>query len=145
MGNANCAAENIEVYNILAHSIGMESNPNNGTLRLPLKPAGTHRPDDMPTGADDPPPTPMPEPSEQPERPVLHEGSAEPDRPTLPPRPSPSSESQASSSDKIGDVGGEAGSEHSGSFKDKVKGALDWVSKGISRMWDKIRGGNAAR
>jgi hypothetical protein len=30
------------VYNILCDSVGMEPMPNNGTLRLPLKPAGLH-------------------------------------------------------------------------------------------------------
>lgn len=35
-------AENIEVYNILCDSIGLEPAPNNGTLRLPLRPVGVH-------------------------------------------------------------------------------------------------------
>lgn len=34
--------ENIEVYNILCDSIGLTPAPNNGTLRLPLKPVGLH-------------------------------------------------------------------------------------------------------
>ena len=34
--------ENIEVYNIVCDSIGIEPKPNNGTLRLPLKPIGVH-------------------------------------------------------------------------------------------------------
>lgn len=38
--------ENIEVYNILCDSIGLTPAPNNGTLRLPLKPVGLH--DDVP-------------------------------------------------------------------------------------------------
>lgn len=36
--------ENIEVYNMLCDSVGMEPKPNNGTLRLPLKPVGLHGP-----------------------------------------------------------------------------------------------------
>ena len=35
-------AENIEVYNMLCDSVGLEPKPNNGTLRLPLKPVGLH-------------------------------------------------------------------------------------------------------
>lgn len=34
--------ENIEVYNIVCDSLGIEPKPNNGTLRLPLKPIGVH-------------------------------------------------------------------------------------------------------
>lgn len=34
--------QNIEVYNILCDSVGMKPMPNNGTLRLPLKPVGLH-------------------------------------------------------------------------------------------------------
>ncbi|KAG9204127.1 hypothetical protein G6514_001764 [Epicoccum nigrum] len=34
--------QNIELYNIICDSIGMTPAPNNGTLRLPLKPVGLH-------------------------------------------------------------------------------------------------------
>lgn len=34
--------QNIEVYNILCDSLGLQPSPNNGTLRLPLKPVGIH-------------------------------------------------------------------------------------------------------
>jgi predicted AlkP superfamily pyrophosphatase or phosphodiesterase len=34
--------QNIEVYNIVCDSLGLEPKPNNGTLRLPLKTVGTH-------------------------------------------------------------------------------------------------------
>ena len=34
--------ENIEVYNIICDSIGIEPKSNNGSLRLPLKPVGLH-------------------------------------------------------------------------------------------------------
>ncbi|KAL8849160.1 MAG: hypothetical protein Q9221_005837 [Calogaya cf. arnoldii] len=34
--------QNIEVYNIVCDSLGIEPKPNNGTLRLPLKPIGLH-------------------------------------------------------------------------------------------------------
>jgi hypothetical protein len=42
------------VYNILCDSVGMIPRPNNGTLRLPLKPLGLHRPEDTPTELADP-------------------------------------------------------------------------------------------
>jgi len=34
--------QNIEVYNIVCDSLGITPNPNNGTLRLPLKTQGLH-------------------------------------------------------------------------------------------------------
>lgn len=34
--------ENTEVYNIICDSLAIEPKPNNGTLRLPLKPVGLH-------------------------------------------------------------------------------------------------------
>jgi len=34
--------QNIEVYNIVCDSVGVEPKPNNGTLRLPFKPSGQH-------------------------------------------------------------------------------------------------------
>ena len=37
--------QNTEVYNILCDSLGLEPKPNNGTLRLPLKPIGLHSDD----------------------------------------------------------------------------------------------------
>ncbi|KAL6720853.1 hypothetical protein ACLMJK_002778 [Lecanora helva] len=45
--------QNIEVYNIICDSIGLEPKPNNGTLRLPLKPVGLHS--DKPDMQDDNP------------------------------------------------------------------------------------------
>ena len=35
-------AENIELYNIICDSINLVPAPNNGTLRLPLRPTGLH-------------------------------------------------------------------------------------------------------
>ncbi|KAJ5404405.1 Type I phosphodiesterase/nucleotide pyrophosphatase/phosphate transferase [Penicillium cosmopolitanum] len=40
--------QNIEVYNIMCDSLGIEPIPNNGTLRLPLKPVGLHSDEDAP-------------------------------------------------------------------------------------------------
>ncbi|KAG7008905.1 hypothetical protein G7Y79_00004g014890 [Physcia stellaris] len=45
--------QNLEVYNIVCDSLGIEPKPNNGTLRLPLQPDGLHSdepalPEDLP-------------------------------------------------------------------------------------------------
>lgn len=39
---ANTYSENTEIYNIICDTLGLEPKPNNGTLRLPLKPVGLH-------------------------------------------------------------------------------------------------------
>ncbi|KAL3474832.1 alkaline-phosphatase-like protein [Aspergillus californicus] len=40
--------QNINVYNILCDSLDITPHPNNGTLRLPLKPSGLHSDEDAP-------------------------------------------------------------------------------------------------
>ncbi|THV49081.1 hypothetical protein BGAL_0212g00070 [Botrytis galanthina] len=50
--------QNIEVYNIICDSLGLTPNPNNGTLRLPLKPIGLHSADTSPPEPADPEPSP---------------------------------------------------------------------------------------
>lgn len=52
--------ENTEVYNILCDSLGIDPLPNNGTLRLPLKPVGLHSDEDTP---------PLEQPSDPPQAP----------------------------------------------------------------------------
>lgn len=42
MSPTNQYVENIEVYNIICDSLNIVPKPNNGTLRLPLKPIGVH-------------------------------------------------------------------------------------------------------
>lgn len=46
--NATDWTENVNVYNILCDSLGIEPRPNNGTLRLPLQPVGLHSDEDVP-------------------------------------------------------------------------------------------------
>ena len=41
--------QNVEVYNIICDSLGIEPKANNGTLRLPLKPVGLHSDETEPT------------------------------------------------------------------------------------------------
>lgn len=43
---------------MLCDSVGVIPKPNNGTLRLPLHPAGLHKPEDMPPVPEDPESTP---------------------------------------------------------------------------------------
>ncbi|KAJ8069301.1 hypothetical protein OCU04_002961 [Sclerotinia nivalis] len=50
--------QNIEVYNIICDSLALTPKPNNGTLRLPLKPIGLHSPDTYPPEPADPEPVP---------------------------------------------------------------------------------------
>ncbi|KAJ0427212.1 alkaline-phosphatase-like protein [Aspergillus carlsbadensis] len=51
--------QNINVYNILCDSLGITPHPNNGTLRLPLKPSGLHSDENAPAldNPSDPPTT----------------------------------------------------------------------------------------
>lgn len=42
-GSELAVFQNTEVYNIVCDSVGIAPRPNNGTLRLPLKPVGTHK------------------------------------------------------------------------------------------------------
>jgi predicted AlkP superfamily pyrophosphatase or phosphodiesterase len=48
--------QNIELYNIVCDSIGVKPAPNNGTLRLPLKPVGLHTDPDTPPNETPPDP-----------------------------------------------------------------------------------------
>jgi hypothetical protein len=50
----NVCKENIEVYNIVCDSLGIDPKPNNGTLRLPLKTIGLHSPETAPVEPIDP-------------------------------------------------------------------------------------------
>jgi hypothetical protein len=42
------STENIDVYNLVCDSLGIDPLPNNGTLRLPLQPVGLHSDQDAP-------------------------------------------------------------------------------------------------
>ncbi|RSL75428.1 hypothetical protein CEP51_010871 [Fusarium floridanum] len=106
--------QNIEVYNMLCDSVGMDPAPNNGTLRLPLKPVGLHKPEEKPeepadpvstheaelSGSKEPARPTIPEKPAQPTRPTVPEKPTQPERPTVPVAPSKPAEasvSQASS------------------------------------------------
>lgn len=138
--------ENIEVYNMLCDSVGIEPRPNNGTLRLPLKPIGTHKPEDTPEPPADP----------EPERPTVPSAS-DPARPTAPgkaedkpsssaeeppkteasgPEPSkprPTSQKPPASDDDKGDGDDE---ESEGG----IKGIWHWITHKVEKVWDTITG-----
>ncbi|KIN08098.1 hypothetical protein OIDMADRAFT_83429, partial [Oidiodendron maius Zn] len=46
--------QNTEIYNIICDSLGLPPKPNNGTLRLPLRPVGLHTPESTPSDPQDP-------------------------------------------------------------------------------------------
>lgn len=79
-----CRLENTEVYNIVCDSLGIEPKPNNGTLRLPLKPVGLHS--DLP---EEPTPPDGPTPPDDPDDPNDSDEPTPPDEPTMPEKPSP--------------------------------------------------------
>jgi hypothetical protein len=51
---ANKDAENIELYNIICDTLHLTPAPNNGTLRLPLKPVGHHNSSSSSSSSDAP-------------------------------------------------------------------------------------------
>lgn len=147
-------SENIEVYNILCDSLGMEPKPNNGTLRLPLKPIGTHRMEDMPEAPDDPAqivpvqsivpqrPT-MPQNSEQPARPTITEeenGDLKEDTPEVEsskaqPSLYPSDPSRPSLGGKNG---GDEDVDDEKTVGDEIKSLWGWVKEKVGAVWNKI-------
>lgn len=149
-------AENIEVYNLLCDSLGVTPKPNNGTLRLPLKPIGTHTPEDEPKVPEDPvtsysiastssqpaktmaierpsvPPPPLPEPATTTSSTSLLKPLST-STSTLKPHTT-SSEAAATPTQKPEDE------DPSDSLKDKVTSIWDWFSNEIGKVWHKITG-----
>lgn len=135
----------------------MVPKPNNGTLRLPLKPIGTHRPEDTPEQPADPPQpstaepsaaepsTAEPstaEPSNHPERPTRPGTPTQHERPTLPPQPSQTQEPAPSSNGNDKNKGDDDG-EDAGPAGDMVKGLWDWLTDKAGHIWDKITGNDS--
>ncbi|MCJ1280877.1 ectonucleotide pyrophosphatase phosphodiesterase [Xylographa opegraphella] len=111
--------QNIEVYNIVCDSLGIEPRPNNGTLRLPLKPVGLHSDELMPADepAIDPPVSallPQPSLSASPYSSPVEAITLEP----IPPRPTV---------DAGNDIVDETGTEELGGDDDREEvGMSDW-------------------
>ncbi|KAI2674440.1 hypothetical protein DTO006G1_5533 [Penicillium roqueforti] len=78
--------QNIEVYNIVCDSLGVNPLPGNGTLRLPLKPVGLHSDENAPVLDTPPDPPAQTSPIAGPSQPAYPQPSP-PQR--KPPRPAP--------------------------------------------------------
>jgi predicted AlkP superfamily pyrophosphatase or phosphodiesterase len=138
--------QNIEVYNMLCDSIGIEPVPNNGTLRLPLKPIGVHRPEDTPGE--------QPDPEEAPNHASSSGGMARPtaditssveNLPTRPAKPPPAQGSAAPTQGAADDGDGASdGGDNDSSKEGGLKGAWDWLSGKIGKIWDKITGSGSS-
>lgn len=121
--------ENIEVYNILCDSMGIDPLPNNGTLRLPLKPVGLHSDENTP---------PLERPADPPEQPSTATTPPEPTSPaTAPPEPtSPASEAPDESSTEDSDREDEKVSTWWGPLHDKFEEWKHWTSDLFSSLKD---------
>ncbi|KAI5464046.1 alkaline-phosphatase-like protein [Mariannaea sp. PMI_226] len=159
--------QNIEVYNMLCDSVGIVPAPNNGTLRLPLKPIGLHDTESTPKEPADPETSEKPQSTKAPERPAIPDKPTQPvqpDRPKLPVKPSdparptvpqePTVSSQAAkSSHQSQTTNGAKPTSESGDSKDNDDkdhdddgdnddddGWWDWFTHKVEKVWHKITG-----
>ncbi|KAL4885245.1 nucleotide pyrophosphatase family protein [Aspergillus karnatakaensis] len=140
--------QNINVYNILCDSLGITPHPNNGTLRLPLKPSGLHSDEEAPAidNPSDPPATQAQSQSETPAQsqnvasttaPVASETQSDPGSDPAPPAASPSdsakpdSEAEGNSAEDVVDSWWE-------SIWGKVEDVEDWVSNLFESVKDGV-------
>lgn len=130
--------QNINVYNILCDSLGIQPQPNNGTLRLPFKPVGSHGPGNQPEPADPPPSSTI--------RPTEFVPPARPVKPTIsstsredgPSRPVKASSSLVPIPAQTGTTEGKNEEKADGSIGAKVKGWWDWLTDKVGGVWDTI-------
>ncbi|KAL8962591.1 MAG: hypothetical protein Q9183_005134 [Haloplaca sp. 2 TL-2023] len=105
--------QNIEVYNIVCDSIGIEPKPNNGTLRLPLKPIGVH--------------------TDQPSDDLPVDQAPEPDSDATPAKEPSAASSNVQTAE---DTGGNT--EHGQSYWNLLKGGFEaakaWADKVIAKL-----------
>ncbi len=118
---------------MLCDSVGITPKPNNGTLRLPLKPIGIHADEDNVEEPQDPVPTNAPQ---RPTPAASHsdQNAAAPTQVAENPATPPSSEPEGSGSDE---GNGNGGSKVKGLFdflKDSAKDAWRWVKEGAHRI-----------
>ncbi|KAI1872279.1 hypothetical protein JX265_001603 [Neoarthrinium moseri] len=136
--------QNIEVYNILCDSVGMDPMPNNGTLRLPLKTVGLHDTESAPERPADPEPSPAAaEPTTTEDSatgvmtisPIEASSAADPDEgPPTAVGVDPSEPPQEQSPDD-----GNEGEEDEPSF-DSLSDYWDWLTGKLDDLWSKISG-----
>ncbi|MCJ1409010.1 ectonucleotide pyrophosphatase phosphodiesterase [Ptychographa xylographoides] len=135
--------QNTEVYNIVCDSLGIQPRPNNGTLRLPLRPIGLHS--DDPTASEEGPTDPPTDPpSTAPTLPTTAPFSAplpigiDAPAPVVPPRPV-----VGPVDDSLDGDAGNGDSEDKGSEKENEQGEEE-KEKQTSDWWryvvDKVNG-----
>ncbi|ATY61442.1 ectonucleotide pyrophosphatase phosphodiesterase family member 1 [Cordyceps militaris] len=138
--------QNIELYNLLCDSVGITPQPNNGTLRLPLQPIGTHT--DEVAEVQDPLPTePITESTSSSASTQLTSATE-----AASPAPTPVEEISAPAEPEGTDqpVAGDGGEgeepegkqEHGllGSLVGAVSGAWDWIAGQAGKVWNDIVG-----
>ncbi|KAI9926490.1 hypothetical protein MW887_004255 [Aspergillus wentii] len=132
--------QNVNVYNIICDSLGIEPLPNNGTLRLPLQPVGLHSDEDAPVrvNVDDPPvssTTPGIIPTTTTTTPAV----------TVPEPTSPASETTPEDPETDDESEDEESSTWWGSIWDKVEDLKDWAGELIDSVKDKIHHGKSSQ
>ncbi|CAI7593974.1 unnamed protein product [Penicillium bialowiezense] len=118
------AFQNVEVYNIVCDSLGVDPLPNNGTLRLPLKPVGLHSDENTPV---------LGTPADPPAQTTTSEGPSA--QPTNPPSEAPTADHQ-SDGESNDESNGEKGESWWDTLWNKVDGVKDWA-EGVA---DAIKG-----
>ncbi|GKT96133.1 ectonucleotide pyrophosphatase/phosphodiesterase family member [Colletotrichum tofieldiae] len=139
--------ENINVYNILCDSVGLIPEPNNGTLRLPLSPVGTHNSEDTPAEPEDPVPpytTTAAEIVASTTSPATQ--SVTPEKSIqVDPVPQPASTEAATDGNQNEDdqESQDADEDAVQKGKEAMKGFWDWLTDKFGKVWDKISGSKA--
>ncbi|KXX74532.1 Ectonucleotide pyrophosphatase/phosphodiesterase family member 3 [Madurella mycetomatis] len=146
--------QNIEVYNMLCDSVGIAPAPNNGTLRLPLKPVGLHS--DPGTGLDTPadPVEAFPvstSAAPEPTKSILvnpistNDAAAGPTKSVGVDTPAPQPTEHLSSDDSESDSDSDSDDDGGGkSAVDKIESSVkdfwEWFTGKVSHWWDKVKG-----
>lgn len=129
--------ENINVYNILCDSVGLVPKPNNGTLRLPLSPLGTHQSEDTLEEPQDPVPayttSQTSAPAATSSSPAADSATPTPEKTIQvdPPRPSATDDAEESE-------GADEDAIQKG--KEAMIGIWDWITDKFDKVWNKITG-----
>lgn len=149
--NQENSLENTELYNLLCDSVGIIPQPNNGTLRLPLKPIGTHTEEIV--QVQDPLPTevvvtesPLSSATAQPTNTSTAEASpaSTPATETEAPPAEESPQPETGSGDDDGEekVGDAQDPGLLGSLVGAVGDAWDWITGHAGKVWNDIVGGS---
>ncbi|KAK8148367.1 hypothetical protein G3M48_010344 [Beauveria asiatica] len=149
--------QNIELYNLLCDSVGITPQPNNGTLRLPLKPDGTHT-DEVaeeqdPVLTKDATESALPFTSTQSSSTSGSTTEAQPsptlvtgtEAPAAPEETEPAKKDSEDDGEEQTDETDEGNGEEKdpgilGSLADAVGDAWDWISEQAGKVWDDITG-----